>query len=175
MDKEQLPEEKPEVSLPSEKEETAEVKELKAELEKVSKEKDEYLDGWRRTKADLINYKKEELRRLEEVAKFGSEEVIRDLISVLDSFELALSTLEKPDTKIEKGIYMIKNQLEDILKRRGLQRIKVNKGDKFDPNYHEAVGSIVEDGPSGAIAEEVEAGYMLYDEVLRPIRVKLFK
>lgn len=174
MNKEHLPEKKQETSLPNEKEEAFEIKELKAGLEKVSKEKDEYLDGWRRAKADLINYKKEELRRLENIAKFGSEDVIRDLISVLDSFELALSVLEKSDAKIEKGIYMIKNQFEDILKRRGLQKIKVTKGDKFDPNYHEAIGSVPEDGHSGAIAEEIEAGYMLYDKVLRPTRVKLF-
>ena len=70
-----------------------EAKALQEELEKISKERDEYLDGWRRSKADLINYKKEELKRLEEMAKFGNEEVIRDLISVLDSFELALVTL----------------------------------------------------------------------------------
>lgn len=156
-------------------EETTEVKELKAGLEKTSKEKDEYLDGWRRAKADLINYKKEELKRLEEVAKFGNEEMIKDLISVLDSFELALSTLEKSETKIEKGIYMIKSQLEDILKSRGLEKIKVNKNDKFNPAYHEAVGSVEGGGEVGDIAEEVETGYMLYDEVLRPTRVKLFK
>ena len=151
-----------------------EAKILKEDLEKLSKEKDEYLDGWRRTKADFINYKKEELRRLEEVAKFGNEEVIKDLISVLDSFELAISTLEA-NTKLEKGIYMIKSQLEDVLRRRGLQKIKVNKNDKFDPSFHEAVGSFEGDGISGNVAEEVETGYMLYDKVLRPTRVRLFK
>ncbi len=152
-----------------------EAKILKEDLEKLSKEKDEYLDGWRRAKADLINYKKEELRRLEEVAKFGNEEVIKDLISVLDSFELAISTLEKSDTKLEKGIYMIKSQLEDVLRRRGLRKIKVSKNDKFDPGLHEAVGSLEGDGYSGTIAEEIETGYMLYDKVLRPTRVRLFK
>jgi len=152
-----------------------EAKALQEELEKISKERDEYLDGWRRSKADLINYKKEELKRLEEMAKFGNEEVIRDLISVLDSFELALVTLEKSEGKVEKGIYLIKIQLEDILKRRGLQKIKVNKNDKFNPNYHEAVGNVSENGESGTIAEEVETGYMLYNKVLRPTRVRLFK
>lgn len=148
---------------------------LKEDLEKLTKEKDEYLDGWRRTKADFINYKKEELKRLEEVAKFGSEEVIKDLIAVLDSFELAISALEKPDAKLGKGIYMIKSQLEEVLRRKGLRKIKVNENDKFDPNFHEAVGSIEGDGVSGDIAEEVATGYMLHDKVLRPTRVRLFK
>ncbi|OGY58515.1 MAG: nucleotide exchange factor GrpE, partial [Candidatus Colwellbacteria bacterium RIFCSPHIGHO2_12_FULL_43_12] len=81
---------------------------IKEDLDRVSKERDEYLDGWRRSKADLLNYKKEELRRLEEMAKYGNEEVIRDLISVLDSFELAIGTLEKSESRVEKGVYMIK-------------------------------------------------------------------
>ena len=152
-----------------------EAKLLKEDLDKVSRERDEYLDGWRRSKADLINYKKEELKRLEEMAKYGNVEVIRDLISVLDSFELAIGNLEKSEGKVEKGVYMIKAQLEDILRRRGLNKIKVAPNDKFDPNYHEAVGVIEGNGESGNIAEEVEAGYLLYNKVLRPIRVKIFK
>lgn len=152
-----------------------EAKLLKEDLDKISRERDEYLDGWRRSKADLINYKKDELKRLEEMAKYGNEELIRDLISVLDSFELAISTLEKSGSKIEKGVYMIKAQLEDILRRRGLNKIKVALNDKFDPNYHEAVGTLEGDGESGNIAEEVEAGYLLYNKVLRPVRVKIFK
>lgn len=148
---------------------------LKEDLGKVSQERDEYLDGWRRSKADLVNYKKDELKRLEEMAKYGNEEVIRDLISVLDSFELAISVLEKSEGRVEKGVYLIKAQLEDILRRRGLNKIKVALNDKFDPNYHEAVGVLEGNGESGNIAEEVEAGYLLYNKVLRPIRVKLFK
>ncbi len=151
-----------------------EAKILKEELEKVSKEKDEYLDGWRRSKADLINYKKEELKRLEEVAKFGNDDVIKELVSVLDSIDLGMIALEKIGP-VEKGFYMIKSQLEDILKRRGLVRIKVAVNDKFDPLHHEAVASIEGVGVSGSVAEEVETGYMMYDKVLRPVRVKLFK
>src|SRR3989338_4834629 len=148
---------------------------IKEDLDRVSKERDEYLDGWRRSKADLLNYKKEELRRLEEMAKYGNEEVIRDLISVLDSFELAIGTIEKSESRVEKGVYMIKAQLEDILRRRGLNKIKVAVNDKFDPSYHEAVGSLEGDGESGNIADEIEVGYILYNKVLRPSRVRLFK
>jgi molecular chaperone GrpE len=156
-----------------------EAKVLKDDLDRLTKERDEYLDGWRRAKADLINYKRDELKRLGEIAKFSNEEVLKDLISVLDSFELALSTLEKSEGKVEKGIYLIKSQLEDILKRQGLEKIKIGVNDKFDPRFHEAVGSIEGNGEpgneTGTIAEEIESGYMLYSKVLRPTRVKLFK
>lgn len=149
-------------------------KDPKKDLEKTEKERDEYLDGWKRAKADLINYKKDELRRLEEVARFGSESLILELISILDDFDLALATLEKEGTA-EKGIYLIKSRFEDILKRRGLERIKVEEGDKFDPNYHEAIIAVQEEGKEAdTVAEEIEAGYTLHGKVIRPARVRVY-
>jgi len=144
------------------------------ELENAKRERDEYLDGWRRAKADLINYKKEESQRFEAVARFAHEEFLRDILPVLDSFELCLAALEKQGS-VEKGVYMIKGQLEDVLRRRGLSRITVSRGEDFDPHRHEAVAMIETDGTSGTVHEEVEAGYMLYDKVIRPARVRLVK
>ena len=60
------------------------------ELTKCKRECGEYLDGWKRAKADLINYKKEETKRFEGISRFSQEILIRDLINVLDSFDLAL-------------------------------------------------------------------------------------
>jgi len=157
----------------------SEFEKLEAELEKSIRERDEYLDGWKRVKADFINYKKEELARLEEIVKFGSEDVIRDLIPVLDSFELGLASLEKAGP-VEKGVYMIKGQLEDVLRRRGLEKIKVTPGEVFNPVYHESVGTVeanisTASYQSGTVAEEVETGYVLQSKVLRPARVRLVK
>lgn len=150
------------------------LKEISHELEKVLQERDEYLDGWKRSKADLINYKKEELRRLEDMVKYATEDIIKDLIAVLDSFDLALVSLKSVGNGAEKGVQMIKNQLEDALKKRGLTRVNVSPGQDFNPMHHEAV-AMVEGGESGKIAEEIESGYMLYNKVVRPIRVKIFK
>lgn len=159
-----------------------EKKELKEELKQARKERDEYLDGWKRAKADFINYKKEELARLEEVVKFANEDMIRDLIGVLDSFELALATLK--GTPAEKGVYLIKTKLEDCLKKRGVSVIEVERGEKFNPNFHEAVEMVdpssdgVAEGKRGksdTIVEEVETGYLLHGKVIRPSRVKVYK
>jgi len=145
-------------------------------LKKVKEERDEYLDGWKRAKADLINYKKEELKRLEEVVKFANEAMIGDLIVVLDSFELALATLDRKDSHVEKGMYMIRAKLEDVMERRGLEKIEVEVGQEFDPNYHEAV-DVVDGGKekSNTIAEEVGTGYKLHGKVIRASRVKVYK
>lgn len=146
------------------------------ELLKCQKEKEEYLDGWKRAKADLINYKKDEAKRFESVIKFANESLVKDLILVLDSFDLALSALQnEADAKKEKGLYLIRQQLEDILKLSGLERIIISVGQPFDPSLQEAVSEVESDKTSGTIIEEVERGYLLNGKLIRPARVKVAK
>jgi len=146
------------------------------ELSKCQKERDDYLDGWKRVKADLINYKKDEAKRFEAIVKFSNEALIKELINVLDSFDLALVALEvEEDKKTQKGLYLIRQQLEDILRQNGLERIIVSVGQSFDPALQEAVATIELDKPSGTIIEEVERGYLLNGRLIRPARVKVAK
>jgi molecular chaperone GrpE len=144
------------------------------DLKKCQAQCEEYLNGWKRAKADFVNYQKDEAKRLEEIAKFGNWELTRDLIAVLDSFDLAIAALEK-DGKAEKGVYLIRGQLEDVLRNRGLEKIEVKAGQVFDPAFHEAVGETESDQPGGAVAEEISSGYLLNGRVIRPARVKLVK
>ena len=174
------------------------------ELTKCQKERDEYLDGWKRAKADLINYKKDEAKRFEAVVKFANEAIIRDLINVLDSFDLALIALTNADitqinaeinksqtnaddtqtnaeespresASLEKGLYLIRQQLEDILRQNGLERIIVSVGQPFDPALQEAIATVESDKPGGTVVEEVEKGYLLNGKLIRPARVKVAK
>ena len=145
-----------------------------SELEKISKERDEYLNGWKRAKADLINFQKDEGKRFEEAAKFAGVEIMKDLIPVLDSFNLAIAALER-EGKTEKGFYMIRTQLEDALRKRGLERIDVQAGQMFNPVVHEAVGEVESNEPGGSVAEIVEQGFILGGKVLKPARVRLAK
>ena len=148
--------------------------ELEAKLAAAEQQRDEYLAGWQRTKADFINYKKEEMKHLEDVARYGSEDLLKDLIGVLDNFDLGLRTLEKAGP-VERGIYLIRSQIEDILKKRGLEKVSVKAGDEFDPMIAEAMTEVPSDRPQGTIVEEVEPGYRLGDKILRPARVILSK
>ena len=149
-------------------------KEELKDLEGLKKQCEEYLNGWKRAKADLINYQKDEQKRLDDIVKFSNWDLVRDLVTVLDSFDLAITALEK-EGKVEKGVYMIRGQLEDALKRRGLERIPVTVGQPFDPSLHEAIGEVESDQPVGAVAEEIERGYLLSGRVIRPARVQLSK
>lgn len=150
------------------------VKELKEKLEKTEKEKEEYLNGWKRAKADFINYQKDETKRFEEVIKFSNQELFKDLIAVLDSFDLGIAVLEKQGS-VERGIYIIRTQLEDVLKQRGLERMITAIGQPFDPSMQEVVATVESKQPSGTIIEEVERGYLLNGKVIRPARVKVAK
>ncbi|MDP3880967.1 MAG: nucleotide exchange factor GrpE [bacterium] len=127
---------------------------------------EEYLAGWKRAKADLENYKKEETQRLDSVRKFACESLISEMLTVLDSFNFALTSSKDEDTK--KGVLMIKSQLEEALKRSGLEKIEVKAGDKFDESLHEAM-----EGDGDKILEIVSEGYKLNGKLIRAARVRL--
>lgn len=147
---------------------------LEEKLAQAEKDRDEYLAGWQRAKADFMNYKKEEMQKLGEIARYGSADLIKDLISVLDNFDLALRTFEK-EGPVEKGLYLIRAQIEDILKKRGMEKMSVKPGDAFDPAVAEALSEISSEHPPGTVVEEIEPGYRLYEKVLRPARVIVSK
>ncbi|OGZ02634.1 MAG: nucleotide exchange factor GrpE [Candidatus Liptonbacteria bacterium RIFOXYC1_FULL_36_8] len=140
------------------------------EAEKCTKERDEYLLGWKRAKADLANFKKEEVARAEIFSKFANEAFLRDLLAIMDSFDLAI--FAEPDNK---GLTLIRSQFEGFFTRNGVVVIKA-LGEKFDPAWHEAVSEIEGTGKeSGIIVEVIERGWMLYEKVIRPARVKVSK
>ena len=144
---------------------------LTEKLAAAEKQRDEYLAGWQRAKADFVNYRREEMAHLREVAQYGSEDLIRDLIGVLDNFDLGLRATEKNGTAVDKGIYLIRMQIEDILRKRGLAKVELKPGDQFDPAVAEAMAEIPSDKPEGTIVEEVEPGYRLHDKIIRAARV----
>lgn len=146
-------------------------------LDAVSKERDEYLNGWRRAKADLINYKKEEDRRFKEVAEFATLGLVRELLAGMDSFDLALSATK--DEAMKNGMAMIKNQFDEILKRQGVTRIAVVAGAPPDPRLHEAISEVElaagQKDMEGKIVKELVAGYVMGERVIRAAKVQVGK
>jgi len=154
--------------------ETGGGEELADKLGNCEKERDEYLNGWKRALADLSNFKKDEAARLENVLKYSHAAMMEDMLPTLDSFDLALTTTEK-GSAAERGMHIIRAQIYDALKRYGLEKIAVKKGDGFDPALHEALLTEAGDGPPDKILDELEAGYTLHGKVIRPARVKISK
>lgn len=149
------------------------LKKLKEGLQKCETERKEYLDGWQRAKADFINYRNDEGKRFEDMARFVTAGLIQEVLPILDSFDLAVGHGLTPE--VEKGILLIRSQLQDILKKRGLEEIGVLAGDEFNPEKHEALGEVESDVEPGKVAEVVQRGYIFREKVLRPARVRLAK
>ena len=147
------------------------------EIEKCAAERDEYLNGWKRAKADLVNYQKEEGKRFEEFAKFAARDILLDCISVLDSFDLALTSLAKDgnSSPAVKGITMIQGQMEEMLKRKGVVRIEIPAGSPMNPALYESIGEVESTHPPGSVAEVISQGYIIEGRVVRPARVRLSK
>lgn len=153
------------------------VEELQRKLEECDKLKNEYLAGWQRERADFLNYKKEEMERIEGFLKYAGQELILKILPILDNFDIAEKKLPKDlqDNDNIKGILQIKVQILEFLKNLGIEPIDCLKK-KFDPNFHEVVEMIeVKDEGSGIIIEEVQKGYKFQGKVLRPAKVKISK
>ena len=147
------------------------MKKLKERLISCETERKEYLEGWQRAKADYINYKKDEGKRFEDMARFVTASIVEEFLPVLDSFDLALS--HGIPKEIEKGIILIRSQFEDVLRKRGIEEIHVKPGDAFDPARHESIGEIEAEHPPGTIADVVQKGFVFREKVMRPARVRL--
>lgn len=133
----------------------------------------EYLNNWKRERADFINYKKDEIKRLGEFVKFANEAVILEVIEVLDDLEKAAKEINN------EGLDQILKKFQDLLKKYDVERIKV-EGEKFNPLFHEAIAAPSEagegrEGTEGDKLEEIRAGYTMHGKVIRPARVKITK
>ena len=152
---------------------------LLKQLEESRKLQDEYLAGWQRQKADFLNYQKDTLKQTQEIVKYANEDLISDLLVVLDSFDISVNSLKiegltETEKRIIQGLELIKAQLEDVLRRKGLKAIEA-LNQQFDPVFHEVVEEIEGNEKPGTIVEEVIKGYEFNGRIIRPSKVKIIK
>ena len=146
------------------------------EIEKIITERDEYLAGWKRALADLDNYKKQVEKEKETIISFLRINSVTKILPIVANFEKAIATIpaESKEGEWTKGIVAIKTQLDELLKKEGLEKIKT-VGEKFDPNFHEALLEEESNEEEGIILAELEAGYRLGDRVIKYPKVKVAK
>jgi molecular chaperone GrpE len=155
------------------KEEKVEAIEEATEIE--AKAEDPYKDKYYYLAAEFQNTQKRFEREKVNMIKFGNENILKDIISVVDTFELTLSAL-KPDQdpkvkNIVVGLDMVNKQLMDVLRRYGLQKVET-LGKEFDPNFSEAVAQEFKDGAKeNEILSELQSGYTLNGRLLRAAKV----
>jgi len=155
--------------------ENNEIEELQKQLQEAKTKCEEYLNGWKRERADFLNYKKDEMEKIGQLVKYANEELILKIIPILDNIYLAESHVpaELKDHKWIEGFNQIKNQLSDFLLKEGIEAIKT-VGEKFDPNTMEAVGE-AEGKEKNVVVEEAQRGYTMHGKIIRPAKVKVSK
>lgn len=158
-----------------EKKEKENKEDFQKKLELSEQKAAEYLAGWQRARADFLNYKKEELERIENILKYAGEEMVLKVLPLLDNFEIAEKGMppELKENESIKGILQLKNQIRELLKQNGVEEIK-SEGEKFNPDLHEALETVEGKGP-GVIVEELQKGYRINGRLLRPAKVKVTK
>ena len=128
-----------------------------------------------RLQADFENLRKRTEQERESLVKFGVEQSVTRLLSVLDNLERGVGTLneETDAATLYKSFQLMYKELLDGFTAVGLERINT-VGCEFDPNFHEAAGNIDSaEYPENIVAAELRAGFILGDKVVRPALVQV--
>lgn len=139
----------------------------------VAAERDQYFDLWKRTQAELENFRKRSQRELELAFRYSNVPLIRELLPALDNLNRSIQAAEQTGNVEEllQGLRMILAQFDQVFGNHSATPIKA-VGEPFDPNLHEALQQIpTDEHPPMTILQEVERGYVLHDRVIRPSKV----
>lgn len=148
---------------------------LKEQLSKKENELKVHVELIQRVKAEFDNYKRRTAKEKEQLYTDITGDVIAKLLPVVDNLERAVNSASET-TDMEKlldGVKMILNQFKDVLAKEGVEEIPA-MDQQFDPNYHNAVMHVEDDGyEDNMVVEEFQKGYKIKDKVLRYSMVKV--
>jgi molecular chaperone GrpE len=158
--------------------------EMLAEIKEAKKEAEANYDKYLRSLADLENSKRRAEKDKSEMLKYALENVLKDLLPVLDSFDKAMAFVHHannnddadgaPDWRaFYQGVELVKKQLLETVSQHGLVPI-VAQGAKFDPHLHQAIKKVDSgDVDEETVLEEYSRGYTLHGRLLRPAMVSV--
>lgn len=153
---------------------SAETASAEALLERAQEELETLKDRHLRLQADFENFRRRTQRERAEAQVRALEELMRNLLPVLDHFEIGLRSAADhgADDAIRSGFELVQNELLRVLERAGLTAVDAQPGSVFDPHQHEAVSHAPSDqyGPD-TILQQTRRGYRLGPALLRPAQV----
>lgn len=142
---------------------------MREELKSCRQEKQEYMDGWQRAKADYVNA----LKRFETDVKTaelrGKVRAVETLLPAFDALERAKEHGDVPD-----GFMGIARQLENAFASLGLEEIG-KAGEEFNPVIHDALGQDTAESleTDNTVTVILEKGWMIEDKIIRPAKVRV--
>ena len=153
------------------------VHDLEERMKKLEASLKEAEEKAMREKAEAINYRKRKDDEVARMMKYASEDMIKEILPIVDSFERAIDmdddNLEDEVSKFLAGFKMIYCNLVNVLEKYEVKEIEA-MGKEFDANFHQAVLTEPREGvESGIVIEVLQKGYMYKDKVIRPSMVKV--
>lgn len=149
---------------------------LQALLAEAEQKRDEYLEIARRAQADFENYRKRMAAEVQGAALRGKAEVARGVVGVLDDLERALQAADldpegDSEDPLAHGVLLVFRNLRETLGRSGVEVVDP-KGEKFDPNFAEALSTVAVEGTeAGIVVEVMQKGYRFDGHLIRPAMV----
>ncbi len=150
---------------------------LQVQLEKLQEQSKVSLDKVVRAQAEMENLRKRAARDVENAHKYALEKFTNELLPIMDSLELGLSASVKAKNLDDlcKGMELTLEMFNTVMEKFGITMIEP-KGEKFDPELHDAVSmQETDDSNSGIIIEVMQKGYTLNGRLIRPAMVVVAK
>ncbi|HZC37699.1 MAG TPA: nucleotide exchange factor GrpE [Sphingomicrobium sp.] len=130
--------------------------------------------------ADTQNVRRRLEAEKEQASSYAAAQFARDMLAIKDHLDRALAAVndelraDKVASQFLAGIESTSRELDQVFTRHGITRIK-SVGEKLDPHRHQAMVEMPSDQEPGTIVEEMQAGYMMKDRLLRPALVGVAK
>lgn len=154
------------------------IKDLEEKLSAAQAEANENHDRMLRMAAELENFKKRSARELDDIRKYATENLIRELLSVVDNLERAIASAapeNENDQRLVDGVSLTLAEINKILERHYVSPIQA-LGESFDPAFHQAMcQEESSDQPPNTVVQEFQKGYLIHDRLLRPAMVVVSK
>ena len=150
------------------------IKETSDDIEKIKEERDFHLKQRQYAQAELVNYRKQVSKEFENQSKFGNSQIIQYLIEIYEDLKRIIDNSNSDDSS-SKGLTLIIKNIESMFKEQSVEIIN-SVGNPFDPNLHEAIeyteNSDIDDN---VVISEIQSGYKIHGQVLRPSKVNVCK
>jgi len=154
------------------------LKDLEDQLAEARNQAQESHDRMLRMAAELENYKKRTGRELEDMRKYATENLLRQLLTVVDNLERAIASASlenENDQSVVDGVALTLAEINKILEKHHVTPVDA-LGAPFDPAFHQAMSQEeCADKPANTVVQEFQKGYLMHDRLLRPAMVVVSK
>lgn len=165
------------VEAEQEEQQETEIEALQNQLDKEKEQSQANLDTALRTQADMENLRKRTIRDIENAHKFALDKFVNELLPIIDSMELGLSTAEGAEqlSELQEGMNLTLKMFNSVLEKFGVTQLDP-QGEKFNPEQHEAVSmQEIEGTEAGTVVTVMQKGYELNGRLVRPAMVMVAK